>query len=218
MFFDESSLISRMIFLIPLLLSLSVHEWAHAWSAWKLGDDTAARLGRLTLNPVAHIDPVGTLLLPLLGVPFGWAKPVPINPGRFSRRVSLQTGLMLTAAAGPLSNICLALGCTVVLALILGLQLGAGAAVLSLLQTGIFLNVVLAVFNALPIPPLDGSRVADALMPDVLRPAWDGLCSIGPIVLIGVLALPIVFGVSLIDWPLAMTETLLRNMIWLLTQ
>jgi Zn-dependent protease len=78
--------------------------------------------------------------------------------------------------------------------------------------------VVLAVFNALPIPPLAGSRVADTLMPDALRPAWDGLCSVGPVLLIGVLMLPVVFGVSLIDWPLAMTETLLEKMVWLLTR
>ena len=75
--FDPQELVQRVMHLIPLMLSLSIHEFAHAWSAWKLGDDTASMQGRLTLNPVAHIDPVGTLLLPLLGIPFGWAKPVP---------------------------------------------------------------------------------------------------------------------------------------------
>ena len=98
-----------MTFLIPLILSLSVHEWAHAWAAWRLGDDTARLLGRMTLNPIAHVDPLGTLLLPMLGVPFGWAKPVPVNPLRF-RNVSMPIGMMLTAAAGPISNVVLALG------------------------------------------------------------------------------------------------------------
>ena len=95
--------------LIPLLLSLTVHEWAHAWSAYRLGDDTASMQGRLTLNPIAHIDPVGTLVLPLLGIPFGWAKPVPVNPTRFRRGVNMSTGMIITAAAGPLSNVVLAL-------------------------------------------------------------------------------------------------------------
>src|SRR5512142_2218234 len=99
--------------LIPLLLSLTVHEFAHAWSAARLGDDTGARAGRLTLNPLAHIDPIGTILLPLLGIPFGWARPVPVDPSRFRRTVKMRTGVMLTAAAGPLSNVILAVVCTV---------------------------------------------------------------------------------------------------------
>src|SRR5688572_26569558 len=94
--------------LIPLVLSLTVHEWAHAMSAYRLGDDTAAREGRLTLNPIVHIDPLGTLLLPLMGVPFGWAKPVPVVPTRFRRDVNMSTGMMITAAAGPFSNLVLA--------------------------------------------------------------------------------------------------------------
>ena len=93
--FDDVSLpefiLDRLRIWVPLVLSLSVHEWAHAWSAWRLGDDTAARMGRMTVNPLAHIDPVGTLLLPLLGVPFGWAKPVPVNPARFRRDIHMRT-------------------------------------------------------------------------------------------------------------------------------
>ena len=98
-----------MLFLVPVVLSLTIHEFAHAWCAFQLGDDTAAREGRLTLNPVEHIDPVG-LLLPLLGVPFGWAKPVPVNPARM--RTSFETGVVLTAAAGPISNLLLAIAAT----------------------------------------------------------------------------------------------------------
>src|SRR5262245_7955094 len=96
--FTSNWLLERVMLLVPLILSLSVHEWAHAYSAHRLGDDTARQEGRLTLNPVAHIDPIGTLLLPLLGIPFGWARPVPVNPIRFRRDVSMRTGMMITAA------------------------------------------------------------------------------------------------------------------------
>src|SRR5262245_62591833 len=96
-------LLQRIVNFIPVLLSLTVHEWAHAWTAWKLGDDTAKLQGRVSLNPIDHIDPVGTLLLPLLGVPFGWAKPVPINPVRFRANVSMPMGVLLSVAAGPIS-------------------------------------------------------------------------------------------------------------------
>src|SRR5512143_3587864 len=106
--FNETWLADQIIVLIPLWVSLSVHECAHAWAAWRLGDDTARLLGRMTLNPMAHVDPIGTLLLPLLGVPFGWAKPVPVQPHRFRRTVSMRTGMMITALAGPLSNVLLA--------------------------------------------------------------------------------------------------------------
>ena len=98
----------RLMWLPISILSLSFHEFAHAWSAWKLGDDTASREGRLTLNPVSHIDLLGTIILPLLGVPFGWAKPVPVNPARFRRDVNMSTGMAITATAGPLSNVLLA--------------------------------------------------------------------------------------------------------------
>src|SRR5580698_8792478 len=106
------SLLQGIKYLIPLILSLTVHEWAHAYSAFRLGDDTAARQGRLTLNPIPHIDPFGTILCPLLGIPFGWAKPVPVNPVRFNREISMRAGMMITAAAGPLSNLVLAVLCS----------------------------------------------------------------------------------------------------------
>ena len=220
MFFEMANddwLRTRMLFLIPLLLSLSVHEWAHAWSAWKLGDDTAARQGRLSLNPMVHIDPIGTVLLPMLGVPFGWAKPVPINPGRFVRTVSVRTGVLLTAAAGPVSNLCLAFGCLCIQAVLISVEIEVAPALSSLLHTTIFLNVILAVCNALPIPPLDGGRIADALMPDSLRPMWDGFSRLGPLALIGVIVLPTVFGISLVGWAFDVTQVVQRQMVWILS-
>lgn len=209
-------LFERLTIVIPLVLSLSVHEWAHAWAAFRLGDDTAQRLGRLTLNPIPHIDPIGTILLPLIGVPFGWAKPVPVNPTRFRRSVSMRNGMMITAAAGPFSNVVLAVGCTIVLGLLwryAGDLLAEQPALLVLLRHGILINLALAIFNLLPIPPLDGSRVADGLMPQRLRPAWDYFAQRGTIVLLVVLFAPSFFGFSVLDWPMRQAETLIGHLL-----
>ena len=217
--FGDDFLLSRLQLVIPLILSLSVHEWAHAFSARLLGDDTAERMGRLTLNPLAHIDPVGTVLLPLIGVPFGWAKPVPFNPLRFRRNISMRTGIMITAAAGPLSNVCLAAICTVVLALLIRFRpdlIVDGGAFFSMLRICIFLNVILAAFNALPIRPLDGSHVADALMPNQLRPAWESFCQLGPLPLAAVIILPILLGINLFHWPMQAVVYLLGQLLRLL--
>jgi Zn-dependent protease len=175
--------------LIPLVLSLTIHEYAHAWMAARLGDDTATRAGRLTLNPLAHIDLIGTVLLPLLGIPFGWAKPVPINPARFRRTIRMSTGTMLTAAAGPLSNVALAILCTIGYGLMIrfapeSAQQGSGTRELLLIM--IQLNVALAVFNLIPVPPLDGSRVVEGLMPLRFRAAWEGFTRFAPFLLLGV--------------------------------
>ena len=205
----EDWLLTRMMFLIPMILSLTVHEWAHAWSAWKLGDDTAQREGRLTLNPLAHMDPVGTLLLPLLGVPIGWAKPVPINIGRFHPSISLRSGILLTVGAGPISNICIALFSTaalVVASVLCGGIRAVPAALHMLLDTLIFLNVLLAVFNMLPVPPLDGSRIVDCLVPDALRPLWNGFCRLGYGGFIVVLLVLVLFGGEYLFWPIHATQ------------
>jgi len=152
---------------VVLLFSLSVHESAHGWMAWKLGDETAMRLGRVSLNPIVHIDPIGTLLFPLIqiftSVPLlGWAKPTPYNPANFRRDVSLRTGHVLVAAAGPVSNFLLALVFTGVLVVLVrgGLVQSRDSFLLTLALLGIQLNVLLALFNLVPIPPLDGSKVA----------------------------------------------------------
>lgn len=215
---DNDFLMSRLMIWVPLILSLSVHEWAHAWTAFMLGDDTAKHQGRLTLNPLAHIDPIGTVLLPLMGVPFGWAKPVPVNPARFRRDISMKNGMMITAVAGPLANICLAVVCTALFALVLTLPLAEGSvAILRLLQMAVFLNVILAAFNALPIPPLDGSRVADALMPREFRPLWESFCQLGPVALIAVILLPHLLGISILYYPLAATDYLLNQIVMLMS-
>ncbi len=211
-------LAARVLFLVPVLLSLTVHEFAHAWTARALGDDTAERAGRLTLNPLEHIDPVG-LLLPLLGVPFGWAKPVPVDPARFSPGVSMETGLVLTAGAGPLSNGVIAILATVAMGLWARFDPAAataGGGSWAMLQSVAFLNLLLALFNLLPVPPLDGSRIADGLMPRSLRPAWETFSRLGPLALLAVLFLPALAGVSLLAWPLARAHALLDAIFALL--
>lgn len=217
--FDADWLSQRLMILIPLWLSLSVHECAHAWAAKWLGDDTAERMGRLTLNPLAHIDPIGTILLPLLGVPFGWAKPVPVQPHRFRQDVNMRTGMMITAIAGPISNLCLAAICIVPFVLLRHFRpdvFQQGHPGPELLGQMVGLNVILAVFNMLPIPPLDGSRVADAFMPNMFRRAWEDFCQLGPFALMAVIVLPHYFKIDLFYWPLEATNFVIRQLVYLL--
>ena len=166
--------------LLVMVLSLSVHECAHAWVARRLGDDTAERQGRLSLSPVTHVDPLGTLLIPALSIIMGgafgfigWARPVPVEPRRFRSSVSMRGGMALVAAAGPLSNLVLALIALGLFALCkradVGLWDAAGrtSGVAALLVTMFHVNVGLMVFNFLPIPPLDGSRLLPRSMDEL---------------------------------------------------
>jgi Zn-dependent protease len=217
--FDTHDLIGRLIGWILLVVSLSVHEWAHAWSAWQLGDDTAEREGRLTFNPMVHIDPIGTVLLPLLGVPFGWARPVPVNPANFRKKYSPAFGMMLTAIAGPISNLVQAVSGTFVYALLIKFEMidnDLGDSFSKVVLMYIVMNIVLAVFNMIPVPPLDGSRVADFFMPRSLRPAWESFQSVGPLVLMALILLPQLLNVSLIERPVIwMLVTLMDFVSWL---
>jgi Zn-dependent protease len=148
----------------PLLLALAAHEYAHAWTANKLGDPTARAQGRLTLNPLVHLDPVGTLAL--LFFRFGWAKPVPVNHLYFDHP---RRGLMWVALAGPLTNLGLAAASGLVLRVFGVLRAGPGLFWLMeplrfMVVASVELNVILAIFNIIPIPPLDGSRVLSGLL------------------------------------------------------
>lgn len=177
----------RIALWVVLVLSLTVHEWAHAWQANRLGDDTARLQGRMSLHPFAHLDPIGSVALPLLGVPFGWAKPVPVEPRRFDSRVSMARGLAMAALAGPVSNLVLAGLCWSISVVGEGVFGHVGQTFLGRM---VQVNLALAVFNLLPIPPLDGSRIVDGLMPDGLRSAWDKLVKVAP-VLLALLALTV---------------------------
>jgi Zn-dependent protease len=206
--FGENWLAERTLLLVPVLLSLSVHEFAHAWAAFRLGDYTAYSQGRLTLNPVVHIDPVG-LLLPLLGIPFGWAKPVPVNLGAMRKGVSMRSALVLTAAAGPISNLLLALLCTVAMGLLSRVGMTDQSALWRLLEWMVLINAILAFFNLLPVPPLDGGRIAEGLCPRSMRAGWDAFARMGPVALVAAIALPFLFGVSLFEAPMHHTQVLL---------
>jgi len=152
-----------------MLLSLTVHECSHALAAHWLGDDTAKERGRLTLNPIPHIDLVGTLLLPALAIAgngpvFGWARPTPINAARFRQSISIRFGIAFTSIVGPISNLLLGL----VAALLLCAFRHSGSAlpgIEPLLLATLAINAALAVFNLLPIPPLDGSNLVLGLLP-----------------------------------------------------
>jgi Zn-dependent protease len=163
------------------LVSLTIHEYAHAWTAYRYGDDTAARMGRLTLNPIAHISLFGTIILPLL-VGFGWAKPVPVNFSVLSRDQMFKVAL-----AGPASNLLLAVALAVAFHLF---HLAALPLIGFFVRLVIFYNIVLAVFNLLPIPPLDGSRIVDAKLtsPEAIA-TYRKFSQYGMVILVGFLFL-----------------------------
>ena len=162
-----------------LLFSLTVHEAAHAFTADRLGDPTARRLGRVSLNPAVHVDLIGTVVFPLIAIAtnlpvIGWAKPVPVNLRNLDRP---RRDFMLVAAAGPASNLLLAVGAAMLwraLPLDAG-PLGAGAPVAMVLERTLLINVLLAVFNMVPVPPLDGGNVLAGLLPPALAHQFDRL-------------------------------------------
>ena len=167
---------------IVLLFSLTVHETAHAWTASRLGDPTARLLGRVSLNPIVHADLVGTVLFPLLAIIgniplIGWAKPVPVNVRNLRRG---RRDYVIVAAAGPLSNLLIAVLASIALSLLTvsPMRLGepnVSAPVAALLAQAVPLNVLLAVFNMIPIPPLDGGNVLGGLLPPAIGARFDAL-------------------------------------------
>jgi Zn-dependent protease len=176
--------------LAVLIVSLSVHEAAHAWSASQLGDDTAKRLGRVTLNPIVHVDPIGTLLLPLIamvsGAPLiGWAKPTPVNTRNLRQP---RRDHILVTAAGPLSNMLIAFVAAA------ALRAGTSGEWISLLVIeALTLNVLLAVFNMLPLPPLDGGQILMALLPPRVSAQLGFLYEYGFLILLGLLVSGVLF-------------------------
>lgn len=178
---------------LPLLLAVTVHEAAHAWAALKLGDHSAFLLGRVSLNPLKHIDPMGTVIVPVLllsmGSPlmFGWAKPVPVNTRRLK---NLKRDEALIAVAGPLSNLLMALAWAVVLKITMWGPWPWPQAHMWLLansQRGLMINCLLCVFNMLPFPPLDGSKVLFAFLPRSLYPVYSAIEPYGLLMLVGLL-------------------------------
>ncbi|HVP50692.1 MAG TPA: site-2 protease family protein [Terriglobales bacterium] len=171
--------------IVVFLFAISVHESAHAWTASRYGDPTARMLGRVSLNPIRHIDPIGTVLMPLIAyishIPMiGWAKPTPVNPLNFRKNYVMAD--IMTSLAGPVSNLLVATASVVVLAIVIHARflLGGAAEPLWLLfRAALEINVLLAVFNLIPIPPLDGSHVIRHMLSESARNLYDRIGWIG---------------------------------------
>lgn len=195
-----------MIFRIPaLLVAITVHEYAHGKMADHLGDPTARYAGRLTLNPIAHLDPIGLLMLWIFR--FGWAKPVPINPFYFRNR---RQGLILVAGAGPAANVLTAF----LVLVVLKLWPGAGVVVSQFLHLTYLYNLYLAVFNLIPVPPLDGSKILKGILAGTQAHTFSQLETYGPILLVLLLYLGVIGQILL---PLVSLLTSLLEMVgnWL---
>ena len=199
----EVTLVQKIVaWVLPVLFAITVHEVAHGWVANRLGDSTAYMLGRLTLNPLKHVDPLGTIIVPGLlmllktGFLFGWAKPVPINWRNLHQP---KRDMALVAAAGPMSNLLMAVGWALLIriAQLLG---DAGLALVFMGVAGIFINTILMVLNLLPLPPLDGGRVMTGLLPGPLAYRFSRIEPYGFFILIALLVTNVL---GLILWPVA---------------
>jgi Zn-dependent protease len=203
---EITELVSRLvIFLVVLLLSISIHEAGHAWMSWKWGDDTAYLLGRVTLNPIAHTDPIGTLVLPMLGfisvaaggIPLlGWGKPCPVNPSKWT---NYKLANFWVSIAGVLGNAILLIAGIVIAKTLIAFQVidphsinfKTDNPISMFLQTLIYMNLSLFVFNLLPFPPLDGSKILANFLPASFQPIFSALDQYGTLVLFALVAMGI---------------------------
>jgi len=178
------NLTSLLLSIPPILFALSFHEYAHGWMANRLGDPTAKNEGRLTLNPLAHLDPLGTLMIVI--VHFGWAKPVPVNPFNLA---DPKKDMLKIALAGPVSNVLMAAATGMLIRLMQGMGMRVDASFLGFFQYMLYflvmINLVLAIFNMIPIPPLDGSKILFGLLPAEYEESFIRYESKGPIILLG---------------------------------
>jgi Zn-dependent protease len=192
-----------LIGLLVLITSVAIHEFGHAFMADRLGDDTPRRQGRVTLNPIAHIDPIGTLVLPILGAAFGggfgWGKPVQWQPHRIRRSIRMATATILVSFAGPLMNLVLATVLTIARVVLIwqgaispayfhGVQTAVSPD--AILQFAIFTNFILFFFNLIPMPPLDGGHIATSFMPYRHRDKWNEIAKYGPFVILAIMLIP----------------------------
>jgi len=192
---DDLTLIGKIsIWALPVILAITVHEVAHGWVASKLGDNTAKRMGRLTLNPLKHIDPIGTILIPSLllmlgGFMFGWAKPVPVN---FARLNNPKRDMVYVALAGPIANLLMLVAWAVMLKIGYSLVNQTdfiASPLIYMAYAGVFINIILMVLNMLPILPLDGGRVMAGILPEGISIQYSKLERFGLPILIFIMAM-----------------------------
>lgn len=212
-------LVTQVLIFIFIFMSIVLHEISHGYAAYLLGDETAKRNGRLTLNPLHHVDIFGTIILPILlytttGMAFGYAKPVPINPYNFK---NYKAGMGITGAAGPVANFVIAIFLGLVYVLVAHAGVLPTARIFQVLQITIQANIYLALFNLIPIPPLDGSRIVGAFLSDRAYIKYSVLERYGIYIVFGAIMLGNLLHISiiglLINTPFRFVYGLLANMI-----
>ena len=211
--FDAQSLLER---LLVFVIAITIHEFMHAFTAYRLGDPTAARLGRVTLNPVVHFDPFGFLMtvLLVLGIsPFAWGKPVPVSPGNFRNP---KRGMLLVAAAGPLSNLVQATLFAIPLRVNPNFLDSLSPYARDFVEAGIFINILLACFNMIPIPPLDGHKILTGLLPDFWYSILAPMEQYGFAILLAVAFLPRFIGFDLVGPMIAPLAVFIGNLLGVL--